>query len=544
MIGGRLSRRRFMQGLAAGLAAGPSLAASSQERRDASGAAAGLSGTEFDLDIGVTTVNITGRRRPATTVNGMLPGPVLHWREGDALTIRVRNRLSVATSIHWHGILLPADMDGVPGLSFPGIAPGETFVYRFTVRQHGTYWYHAHSGFQEQTGLYGPIIIEPRHGSTAMQEHVVMLSDWMDQDPSSVFRTLRLHSDAFDYGKRTLGDFLRDAREQGLANASAERRMWGEMRMSPTDLQDVSAAVYTYLVNGLPPAGNWTGLFEPGQPLRLRLINGAAMTVFDVRVPELPLTVVAADGQEVEPVEVDELRLAPAEICDVLVTPRESRAYTVFAQALDRSGFARGTLAPRVGADAGSPGSGAGVLAAVPALDPRPLLSMADMGMGPPDAAGRRLNDPGVGLRDNGRRVLTYADLRTLGGPLDARPPQREIELHLTGHMMRYVWGFDGRKFSDSEPIELMLGEHVALVLINDTMMTHPIHLHGMWLEVLDEAGRFQVRKHTVVVQPGQKLRATVQVDAPGSWAFHCHLMFHMEAGMFRVVRVVPAVKS
>lgn len=512
-----------------------------------------LTGTEFDLTIDELPVNFTGKRRTATAVNGRVPGPLLRWKEGDTVTIRVTNRLKSPTSIHWHGMILPAGMDGVPGLSFDGIAPGATFTYRFTVNQSGTYWYHSHSRFQEQVGLYGPIIIEPRGGEhhPADIDHVMLFSDWTDADPEHIYRTLKLQSDAYNYGKRTAMDFARDARAMGYANARADRKMWGAMRMTPTDLLDVSGAVYTYLLNGATPAGNWTGTFEPGQKIKLRIINGSSMSLFDLRIPGLSLTVVAADGQNVEAVTVDELRIAPAEVYDVVVEPQDSRAYTVFAQALDRSGFARGTLAPR-----------AGLQADVPSMDARSLLSMQDMGMGhpmdgvgvesaPPDfgpavdavalQTSSRLDDPGVGLRDNGRRVLTYADLRTVGGSLDPRPPGRTIELHLTGHMARYIWSFNGQKFSESEPLRLTLGERVRIVLINDSMMIHPIHLHGMWSELLNPEGEFLVRKHTVMVQPAQRITLAVNADAPGAWAFHCHLLYHMEAGMFREVRVEAA---
>lgn len=514
--------------------------------------AAALTGTEFDLTIDELPVNFTGKRRTATAVNGRVPGPLLRWKEGDTVTIRVTNRLKAPTSIHWHGMIVPARMDGVPGLSFDGIAPGSTFTYRFAVNQSGTYWYHSHSRFQEQVGLYGPIIIEPRHGErhAADVEHVILLSDWTDADPEHIYRTLKLQSDTYNYGKRTVKVFVRDAREQGYANARAERKMWGAMRMTPTDLLDVSGAVYTYLMNGATPSGNWTGTFAHGQKIKLRIINGSSMSIFDLRIPGLKLKVVAADGQNVEPVSVDELRIVPAEIYDLLVEPIEARAYTVFAQALDRSGFARGTLAPR-----------AGMQADVPSMDARALLSMQDMGMGtgagtdqesaPPDYGPTvdavamqtlsRLDDPGVGLRDNGRRVLTYADLHTLDGALDTRSPGRTIELHLTGHMARYIWSFNGQKFSESQPLHFTLGERVRIVLINDSMMIHPIHLHGMWSELLTPEGKFLVRKHTVMVQPGQRIAFAVNADAPGAWAFHCHLIYHMEAGMFRVVRVEPA---
>ena len=505
-----------------------------------------LRGTDFNLEIAHREVNFTGVRRTATVVNGLLPGPLLCWRQGDTVTIRVTNRLSVPTSMHWHGMLLPANMDGVPGLSFAGIQPGETFAYRFPVGQSGTYWYHSHSRFQEQVGLYGAIRIEPREGAPGGwdREHVVLLSDWTDTDPERLYRTLKVQSDYYNYQRRTAANFIADAREHGLAPTVAERRMWGQMRMNPTDLLDVSGHAYTYLLNGITPAGNWTGLFRRGERVRLRIINGSSMSFFDVRIPGLDLTIVAADGQEVEPVTVQEFRIGAAEVYDVMIRPAADSAYTFFAQALDRSGYARGTLAPA-----------AGMQAPVPPLDPRPLLSMTDMamGMGAAPAAGHvagvlvdsvaaqptsRADDPGVGLRGNGRRVLTYSDLHTRGGPLDTREPQREIRLHLTGHMQRFVWSFDGQKFSESVPLQFRHGERLRIMLINDSMMTHPIHLHGMWSEVHAPDGTFLTRKHTVVVQPGQLLSYDVTPDEIGRWAFHCHLLYHMEAGMFREVLV------
>jgi FtsP/CotA-like multicopper oxidase with cupredoxin domain len=547
-----LSRRRFVQGVTAGaLLAGPG-------RKGWPEGFAGsertvLSGPDIDLSIGRIAVNFTGKRRLATAVNGRVPGPLLRFREGDTVNIRVTNGLSAPTSIHWHGIIVPADMDGVPGLSFSGIAPGETFTYRFAVNQSGTYWYHSHSRFQEQVGLYGPIVIEPREeaGSNGgggrnedEREHVILISDWTDEDPEHIYRTLKLQSDAFNYGKRTAADLIR---------GSHESRIWDRMRMSPTDLLDVSGHVYTYLMNGITPAGNWTGEFKRGEKVRLRIVNGSSMSIFDVRIPGLKLTMVAADGQEVEPVTVDEFRIAAAEVYDVMVEPDTDRAYTIVAQALDRSGFARGTLAPR-----------SGMQAEVPSLDARGLLTLNDMGMSPEmtDMPGKdmpglpkygptvdsvamlansRLDDPGVGLRNNGRRVLTYSDLHTRGGPIDARAPGREIQLHLTGHMARYIWSFNGQKFSESEPLRFILGERLRITLINDSMMIHPIHLHGMWSELETADGQFLVRKHTVMVQPGQRLSFAVTADALGSWAFHCHLIYHMEAGMFREVRVERA---
>jgi FtsP/CotA-like multicopper oxidase with cupredoxin domain len=499
-----------------------------------------LAGPDFKLEISSLEVSFTGARRVATAVNGQVPGPLLRWKQGESVTVRVTNRLAVPTSIHWHGVIVPADMDGVPGVSFPGIPPGETFAYRFTPNQWGTYWYHGHSRFQEQVGLYGPIVIEPRGGErhAADREHVVLLSDWTDADPEHIYRLLKVHSAYYNFGQQTLGDFFESVRRDGWKATLQERRMWGQMRMNRTDLTDVSGYTYTYLLNGVPPDGNWTGLFKPGERLRLRFINGSSMSFFDVRIPGLKLNVVAVDGPDIEPVSVDEFRIAAGEVYDVMVEPGEERAYTIFAQSIDRSGYARGTLAPRPG-----------MQGEVPVMDPRPLLTMADMGMGHDTSMGPKgdcensepcgdLDDPGVGLRDNGRRVLTYADLHTLGGPIDSRPPSREIVLHLTGQMERFVWSFDGRKFSQSVPIKFIYGERLRLVLINDSMMNHPIHLHGMWGEVEDSSGEVLFRKHTINVRPAQRLSYRVTADAIGRWAYHCHLLYHMEAGMFREVQV------
>jgi CopA family copper-resistance protein len=572
------SRRHFVQGVAGSalvLAGGRQLGWGAD-----TGSAEGrsiLRGTEFSLEIGTRNVNFTGASRLATVVNGQLPAPLLYWRQGDTVTIRVTNRLTAPTSIHWHGMILPANMDGVPGISFPGIPPGATFTYRFPVLQSGTYWYHSHSRFQEQVGLYGPIVIVPRDGERhhADSEHVLLLSDWTDINPEHIYRKLKVQSDYFNYGRRTLADFFTDIRKQGLSQAMADRRMWGQMRMNDTDILDVSSHAYTYLMNGVTPVGNWTGLFRRGEKVRLRIINGSSMSLFDIRIPGLKLTVVAADGQDVEPVTVDEFRIGTAEVYDVIVEPKEDRAYTIFAQAMDRSGYARGTLAPAPG-----------MQAEVPPLDPRPVLTMSDMGMGGEmggmdmsgDMSGMdmshmdhmdhgkganpgapkfgpnvdsvamtlntNLDDPGVGLRNNGRRVLTYADLRTIGGSNDPREPGREIRLHLTGHMQRFVWSFDGKKFSESPSLKFKYGERLRVVLVNDSMMTHPIHLHGMWSEVESPEGDFLVRKHTVLVQPGQQLSYAVTANALGRWAFHCHLLYHMEAGMFREVLVDQSEQS
>lgn len=594
------SRRTFVKSLAAGGAfAGLGLWRQPVWALTSPGQPTTLSGTEFDLTIDAMTVDFTGNRRTAMAINGSIPGPLLRWREGDSVTLRVRNRLPHDTSIHWHGILLPANMDGVPGFSFAGIAPDGMYEYRFKVKQSGTYWYHSHSAFQEQLGVYGPLVIDPLEPEPFSYErdYVVFLSDWTDESPARVLAKLKKQADYYNLGRRTLGDFIEDVADKGWRESFSERWAWARMNMSPTDLADISGATYTYLLNGQAPDGNWTGLFQPGERIRLRLINGSAMTYFDFRIPGLKLTVVAADGQYVEPVTVDEVRLAVAETLDVIVEPDGSQdAYTLFAQAMDRSGFSRGTLAVRQG-----------LQAPVPEPDPRPELSMDDMGHGDHAAHGAatptsdmdhaaaghddmehgggmdhaamggmnhepsdgmehgataamqahpasetnnplvdmqtmtpvaKLDDPGIGLRDNGRRVLTYADLRSTFADPDGRQPDRTLELHLTGHMERFAWSFDGIPFADAEPIRLKYGERVRIVLVNDTMMHHPIHLHGLWSDLEDEHGNFLVRKHTIDMPPGAKRSYRVTADALGRWAYHCHMLMHMDLGMFREVRV------
>ncbi len=576
----KTTRRTFVKGLAAtGLLGGLGMWRTPVWALTSPGQPNVLTGSDFDLYIGELPVNITGTRRTAMAINGSIPGPTLRWREGDTVTLRVRNRLKQDTSIHWHGIILPANMDGVPGLSFHGIAPDGLYEYRFKVHQNGTYWYHSHSGFQEQVGVYGALVIDAKEPEpfTYDRDYVVMLSDWTDEDPARVLSKLKKQSDYYNFHKRTVGDFVNDVSEMGWSAAVADRTMWAEMNMSPTDLADVSGYTYTYLMNGQAPGANWTGVFKPGEKIRLRFINGSAMTYFDVRIPGLKMTVVAADGQYVKPVAVDEFRIAVAETYDVIVEPEDEQAYTLFAQSMDRTGYARGTLAIREG-----------LQAAVPAVDPRPLISMSDMGMdhsvmsgmdhgsmagmdhsqmagmdhgsmagmsgamqGHPDSETNnplvdmqtmsptpKLSDPGIGLRNNGRRVLTYADLRSTFIDPDGREPGRTIELHLTGHMEKFAWSFDGVKFSDAEPLRLKYGERLRITLVNDTMMTHPIHLHGMWSDLEDENGNFMVRKHTIDMPPGSKRSYRVTADALGRWAYHCHLLFHMEMGMFREVRV------
>jgi len=536
------TRRYFLKGLAAtGIA---SLLPA--ECRAAS--ADVLSGTAFTLTIAQTMVNFTGTARPATTVNGSIPAPTLHWREGDTVTLTVVNELAETTSIHWHGLILPYDMDGAPGISFNGIPPGGRFTYRFKVQQSGTYWYHSHSGMQEQTGLYGAIIISPATETIAAdRDYVVQLSEWTDEDPLAVFAKLKKQSDYYNFNQPTAVDFIHDVAHDGLGAALDKQAMWNEMRMSMTDLADISGYTYTYLLNGKTAADHWLGLFQPGERVRLRFINSAAQTFFDVRIPGLSLTVVHADGQPIIPVSVDELRIGPAETYDVLVSPSQ-QAYTVFAQSMDRSGFACGTLAVS-----------AGLSAPVPTPDKPEPLTMTDM-MGAMsgqvavhhakseygasvdmrvDTPRTNLDDPGVGLRNNGRRVLTYNDLRSAAGIInDQRPPGRDIELHLTGNMERYSWSLDGVAFDESTPIHFRYGERLRVIFVNDTMMSHPMHLHGLWSDLESPDGQVQVRKHVVVVQPAQRVSFRVTADARGYWPWHCHLFYHMHGGMFRVVVV------
>ena len=592
-----LPRRRFVKGIAMGgallgLGVSPEqlLAAPTSSLNQPT-----LRGKRFRLSIAPQKVNFTGKDRFATAVNGTVPGPILRWQEGDRISLDVTNMLAESSSIHWHGIILPTGMDGVPDISFGGIDPGETFHYEFDVRQSGTYWYHSHSGFQEQTGMYGAIIVDPLKPEPFSydREYVVMLSDWSDENPAAIYAKLKKMSDYYNFNERTTGDLIRDIKEKGLSQTWSDRSMWNRMRMSDRDISDVTGYTYTYLMNGQTPAAGWTGLFKRGERVRLRIINGSAMSFFDVRIPGLTMTVVAADGQNIEPISVDEFRIGVAEIYDVIVEPKDDRAYCIFAQAIDRTGYARGTLTPDLS-----------LTAEVPEFDPYPILTPTDMGMdmtgmsGMDDMAGMdnidsmngmagmdgmdhadmnnssakmvmrgpagmgsdtkivhvktesgphvdmqamnpqyRLDDPGVGLRNNGRRVLTYADLRNLHPTPDPRDPQREIQLHLTGNMARYMWSINGVKYADAEPLQFKFGERLRITFVNDTMMNHPMHLHGMWSDLETGDGKYIPRKHTVIVQPGSKISYLVTADAMGSWAYHCHLLYHMLA-MFRKVVV------
>lgn len=578
MIMSGMDRRHFLRsgGLLAGTAGlGRIVPGWARTASDGLAGADVLSGEEIALRIGHQSFSVGGRSGHAVTVNGRLPGPLIRLTEGQRVKLSVSNTLAEDTSIHWHGLLVPFQFDGVPGISFPGIKPGATFTYDFPVRQAGTYWYHSHSNMQEAKGLYGAIVVDPAEADpvVADREHILVLSDWSAVHPHRMLRRLKQMGGYYNRQRQTVAGLL-SGRDQSLS----ERLDWGRMRMDPTDISDVTGAAYRYLINGHGTEENWTGLFNPGERVRLRIINAAAMTNFNVRLPGLAMTVVQADGLPVQPVETDEVQIAVAETYDVVVTPAEDRAYAIVAEAIDRSGLSRATLAPRPG-----------IAADVPIRRPRPLLDMRDMGMGamemgtdgvldlsqPEGAAspgamhhgGMRMRDPSVaphiarnpgidmlssapadrlgdrptGLEDVDHRVLTYRDLRARAPNPDVRPPVRTIELHLTANMERYMWSFDGRKYSDgADPIPFVTGERVRVTLINDTMMPHPIHLHGHFFELVtgEDDDAHKPRKHTVNVLPGGKLSFDLTADAPGDWAFHCHMLLHMHSGMFRVVTV------
>jgi CopA family copper-resistance protein len=537
-----------------------------------------VSGNDISLKIAHQMMMVDGRQSHAIGINGTVPGPLIRLRQGQTARLSVINDLEEDSSIHWHGLLVPFQFDGVPGVSFPGIKPKSTFVYEFPIVQAGTYWYHSHSGLQEQMGLYGPIVIDPA-GDDPIQsdrEHVIVLSDHSSMHPHAIFRKLKqVGGGYFNYQRQTLAGLL-GKQDQPLK----DRLEWGNMRMDPTDVSDVTGSTYTYLVNGHGPRDNWTALFRPGERIRLRVVNASAMTTFNVRIPGLKLTVVQADGLNVRPVEVDEFQIAVAETYDVIVTPTDDRAYTLVGESVDRSGMARATLAPREG-----------MVAEVPALRKRPIATMKDMGMGDMHgvmpgmdhaamghdmsgaAAGGmamgtmnmrdaskapqvkmgpgvqtispmpmdRTGEPGQGLDDVGHRVLVYRDLMAVERNPDLRAPDRAMEIHLTGNMERYMWSFDGVKLSDKrEPIPFVENERVRVTLINETMMSHPIHLHGHFFELVTGHGEYSPRKHTVNVAPGGKVSFDVTADAVGDWAFHCHMLYHMHAGMMRVVSVRP----
>ncbi|EHH68748.1 copper resistance system multicopper oxidase [Gluconobacter morbifer] len=596
---GGLTRRRFVTGLGAGVGAGFLPRSGHAITHASTGVPPAGPSARWDLRVGARHITLDGKSMHAPCIGGTVPGPILRWRQGDTVTLNVTNALDEDTSIHWHGIRVPADMDGVPGLSFRGIRPGETFPYRFRIHQSGTYWYHSHSGMQEATGLYGAIIIDPRRPdpNACDRDYVIFLGEWTDVMPHDIASNLKMQDDYYTFRQRTAASFPKEAHAAGSAIAALKDRLaWSRMNMAATDISDVSGVIYTYTLNGHAPDMDWSGLFHPGERVRLRFINGATMTFFDIRIPGLEMLVVQADGNDVEPVPVDEFRIGVAETYDVIVQPKEDRAYAIFAQSEDRTGYARGTLTARPG-----------LSAPVPPMDPRPMRSMVDMGMGnmkpgesmkgmdmsdmhatdhgmddmpgmdmsrmdhmkgmdmhhmgsmpmpalevddpgPPPLNVENQNiatmpvdrtgSPGDGLERNGRCVLNYRQLRATRPGADRRPPTREIILHLTGNMERYIWGFNGRKFSESGPIRLKLGERVRFTLINDTMMEHPIHLHGLWSELENGQDDYRPYKHTIISQPGSKLHYLVTADTPGMWAFHCHLLYHMDTGMFRTVVV------
>ena len=553
-----------------------------------------VSGNDITLRIARQTMRVDGKISRAIGINGTVPAPLVRLKEGQTAKLTVVNDLDEDSSIHWHGLILPFHMDGVPGVSFPGIKPRSTFVYEFPVVQSGTYWYHSHSGLQEQIGHYGPLVIDPAGTDPVAhdREHVIVLSDHSRISPEAIFRKLKVNPGHFNMQRQTLGGMI-----AGKDQPLKERVEWGAMRMDPTDVADVNGSTYTFLVNGHGPRDNWTALFTPGERVRLRIINASAMSIFNVRIPGLRLTVVQSDGLNVVPVEIDEFQIGVAETYDVIVTPTDDRAYTFVAEVNDRSGMARATLAPR-----------AGMAAEVPPLRKRPLATMTDMGMGAmgggaagdancaPEhaamghctpavdaaagdhaatahgAAGggamshsmrdfsvapqvkrdpsvqsispmpvNRMGEPGQGLEDVGHKVLTYHDLKSLDRNPDVRAPERSLDIHLTGNMERFMWSFDGVKMSDHhEPIPFIEGERVRVNLINDSMMVHPIHLHGHFFELVTGKGDHSPRKHTVIVQPGGIATFDFTADALGDWAFHCHLLYHMHAGMMRVVSVRP----
>ncbi len=592
----RIDRRKFVAqlGLAGASLAMPTLFPTWAQSATPPGvpAADELSGPEIALRIARSHWKVDGRRGHATTINGTIPGPLIRLREGQTVRLSVSNDLDEDTSIHWHGLILPFQFDGVPGVSFPGIRPGETFVYEFPVRQSGTYWYHSHSGLQEQEGHYGPIIIDPAGVDRVVfdREYAVVLSDYSFIHPHTIFNRLTQQAGVFNFQRQTVAGLVA-GRDQSLA----DRREWAAMRMDPTDISDVTGSLYRFLINGHGPQDNWTALFRPGERVRLRFVNAAAMTIFNIRIPGLEMEVVAADGQDVRPVRVDELQISVAETYDVIVRPTGDRAFTLVAEAVDRSGMGRATLAPRPG-----------MSGEIPPRRPRPLATTRDMGMdmggggmmwpGADDSSGDahsgmehgagdpssmdesmsgmdmgemdmsmrnpenapqvvmgpgvqtispmpvdRMGDRGQGLRDVDHRVLVYTDLESLAPNPDTRPPSRSLELHLTGNMERFMWSFDGKRFSEvTAPIPFRLDERVRVMLVNDSMMSHPIHLHGHFFELLTGPPGRHPRKHTVNVLPGGIATFDFTADAPGDWAFHCHMLYHMHAGMFRVVSVRP----
>jgi len=530
---------------------------------------------EYNLTIDEKAINVIGQTQKAYLADDSLPAPTLHWREGELVTFNVTNRLKETTSLHWHGIILPYEMDGVPGISFSGIKPGETFTYRIPVKQSGTYWYHGHSGMQEQMGLYGALIVDPAEEPHPVdRDIVIILSDWPQADPHRTMARLKKQSDYYNFQKRTVPTFFQDIQNKGLSATLSDRWDWGWMRMDPTDLADVNGSTYRFLINGQTPETNWTALFKPGEKIRLRFINASAMTYFDVRIPHLKMRVIEADGQAVVPVDVDEFRIAVAETYNVLVEPQSDQAYTVFAEAMDRSGYARATLTPN-----------RALQAQVPALRPMTLLTLADMGgehgehkghkdhQLPADAdelseghgshpaetpaaektdehAGHQMDAHLQPMNHSQHQqpepilstdVLKYEHLKAVAPNPEGGEPDREITLRLTGNMYRYIWSFDDIAYKDAEPIKVRFGERIRFKYVNETMMNHPIHIHGLWQYLVNGQGNFKPKKHVINVKPGETVEVDVIADAVGDWAFHCHLLYHMDTGMFRKLTVERA---
>ena len=583
---------------------------------------------EYHLNINEQQVNVTGKPLKRITVNGKFTAPLLEFEEGDEAVIHVHNQLkNQDTSLHWHGLLLPGLMDGVPGFNnFKGIAPNGDFVYRFKVKQNGTYWYHAHSKGQEQDGLYGPLVIYPKgkipvaaHEKTD-RDYVVMLSDFHDSSSDSIMKNLKKSAEYYQNRRETVSDVLKQVKTQGLKATWQDRSMWNQMRMLKTDMSDVTG--YTFLVNGKTPQQNWTGNFKAGDKVRLRFINASAMSFFDVRIPNLKMTVVSADGQPVKPVAIDEFRIGTAETYDVIVEPKQPN-YQIEAESIDRSGFAIGTL-HNENTQAVGP-------AQMPTPRPRALLTMDDMGMshggGSNEHAGHQMNmqhdmsampemkketsqanhdhtmmkmdhdmknmssgehdhsmmhmkhdmsamsemnhdmqamsssehehammnmnhempaqsenkpkkdEPVYGWANAstpaGMKALQYSDLQSLTPQPDTRAPERELVIRLGGNMERYIWTINGKKFSDTTPLQVKYGERIRLKFVNDSMMAHPMHLHGMFMQLENgQQAENLPNKHTIIVPPGKTVTALLTADALGEWAIHCHLLYHMSAGM------------
>ncbi|WP_226642464.1 copper resistance system multicopper oxidase [Microbulbifer variabilis] len=568
---GAISRRTFVTGISAGMAL-LGLPGFPLPARARVPPPAVLSGNRFDLTLGNQPVNFTGQANTALSINGATPGPILRWKEGQTVTLDIHNSLTTGSAIHWHGIRLPSTMNGFPGINFAGIQPGQHFRYRFKVQQSGTYWYQGTWGFQRQKGLYGAIVIDPEQTDpiTSDRDYVVLLSDWSDENSASIYANLKKDGRYYNRRRqRTATDLWREVRNKGVEQTLRERHRWNLLGKSDRDVSDVGG--YTFLINGQTPEDNWTALFKPGETVRLRFINASAMTLFDLRIPDLEMTLVAADGQNIQPLRVDEFRLGTGETYDVLVRPNSDRAYSLFAQAIDRSGYACGTLTPQLG-----------LAAEVPSLDPIPILGKRDLGLGsisstpaseektasrlapaglgsdspishPSSEKGfavatrtqmpvNGLGDPGVGLRDHqqhySRRVLSYADLRSLMPTSDPRDPQRELQLHLTGNQDRYMWSIDGIKFKDAYPLVFNHGERLRITLVNDTLMTQPMHLHGFWSELETGDGEYMPRKHTLMVQPSAKISYLINADTYGRWVLQCQMLYRA-GGMCREVRIV-----